>query len=86
MVKRREEPKPPSPEAQLADRLEASLGRGEERLRELGFLPPNRTRAQRRERAAGRRAPNDGRRGQTAEQIKAARRAKAKATRKGKRR
>lgn len=70
-----------SDEAQLADRLERAMNRGEDRLRELGMLPPKRTRAERRHRAQQRRAPNDAQPGETDEQRRARRRAEARATR-----
>lgn len=72
-------------EARVANAVENATGRAEHRLVELGLVAPKRTRAQKRQRMAGYRLPNDGAAGQNAEQIKAARRAKAKAKRKGRR-
>jgi len=69
----------------IADRADNALARADQRLVELGLVAPKRTRAERRARKAARRQPNDGHAGQTDEQRRRARRAKARRTRKGKR-
>jgi hypothetical protein len=69
----------------IADRVERALERADERLVELGLLPPKRTRAEKRSRKAGRRLPNDGQPGETEKARQARRKAKARAKRKGRR-
>lgn len=73
-------PKVKSDEEVLADRLEAALGRAEQKLVDLGMAAPNRTREAKRARRAGRRQPGDKQQDRAA--VVAARRSKAKAARK----
>lgn len=71
--------------AAVADRVEAALARADDRLVELGLLPPKRTRAEKRARRQARRLPNDGQPGESEKARQARRKAKARAKRKGRR-